>query len=82
MKLHVTTANGKTHVADADTGKVLDWVQSVQIMIDPGGLPWLYLGTSAFDSTFAIQPNPPAAAAPMLAAPIAQEPVMLGGSPS
>lgn len=60
MRLHVTTANGKSQVSDADTGKTLDWVQSCEVILDPNGPPWLYLGTSAFDMTAAIQtPAPP-----------------------
>ena len=62
MKLHIGIANGKTRVSDAATGAVLDWVQSVEVVIDPAGVPWLFLGTSAFDASFAVQSPAPAPA--------------------
>lgn len=60
MRLHIAIANGKGQVSDAQTGQVLDWVQTVQVVIDPAGVPWLYLGTSAFDLVAAAQSPAPA----------------------
>jgi hypothetical protein len=58
MRFMVTTSNGKTTVTDADTGAVLDWVNSLDILLDPQSRPCLYIGTYNFEASISAEGTP------------------------
>jgi hypothetical protein len=57
MKPNVSVIDGKTTITDADTGKPLDWVDTVDIVLGPDNTPILYLGCMHFTSSFALGPT-------------------------
>lgn len=63
MQINVSVTNGTVSVTDVATGKALDWVDTVDLVLGPDNTPILYLGTTHFTSALAIGPAAVAAGA-------------------
>jgi hypothetical protein len=64
MRLLISQVGGRAIVADADTGKPLDWPEQVGIDLSRA-TPFLWLGTSKFSGTLTAPPVVPVAPAPV-----------------
>src|SRR4051812_36015858 len=77
MRFRIISKDGKSTATDADTGAVLDWIKSIDFVVDSCYGPTLYLGTHNFDAVITAPDIP---TAPIVATPAAASPGAVTGT--